>query len=43
MSDLLKSIDKAQIEAGKEKAYKIEGWCVFKDRRPKITCQKKVN
>ena len=34
MSDLLKSIDKAQIEAGKEKAYKIEGWCVFKDRRP---------
>ena len=34
MSDLLKNIDKAQIEMGKEKEYKIEGWCVFKDRRP---------
>ena len=34
MSDLLKSIDKAQLETGNEKKYKIEGWCVFKDKRP---------
>lgn len=35
MSDLLKSIDNAQIEAGKDKVvYKIDGWCVFQDRRP---------
>lgn len=35
MSDLLKSIDNAQIEAGREKiVYRIDGWCVFQDRRP---------
>ena len=33
MSDLLKSIDNAQIEAGREKiVYRIDGWCVFQDR-----------
>ncbi len=35
MSDLLKSIDNAQIGAGKDKVvYRIDGWCVFQDRRP---------